>query len=79
MFIQGNMVLNMVLAVDKGIESKCMAMLWLVSYTFLLRVPSEALPMVKGDAVIADASCEQSVLYLANEVWLRPSGCIVCF
>ena len=78
MFIQGNMVLNMVLAVDKGLESKSMAMLWLVFYTFLLRVPSEALPMVKGDAVLADASCEQSVLFLENEVCLRPRCGVVC-
>lgn len=68
MFIQGNMVLNMILAVERGIETKGMAMLWLASYTFLLRVPSEALPMVKGDAVLADAACEQSVLFLEDSV-----------
>ena len=35
------MVVNMVWAVEKGNEELTLAMLWLVSYLFLLRVPSE--------------------------------------
>ena len=43
-------------------------MLFLVSYVFLLRVPSEALPMVTvGDGGI-DAHGEQSIIYLENDV-----------
>ena len=35
-------VLNMVWAAEKGNEDLVMSMLWLTSYEFLLRVPSEA-------------------------------------
>ena len=31
----------MILCVERGIEEKLFAMLWLVSYLYLLRVPSE--------------------------------------
>jgi hypothetical protein len=34
-------VTNMVLAVQRGLEDQTLSMLWLVSYTFLLRLPSE--------------------------------------
>ena len=37
-------VRNMVLAVNNGLETLQFAMLWLVSYTFLLRLPSEVSP-----------------------------------
>ena len=37
----------MILAVDRGLETQSFAMLWLVAYTFLLCVPSEALPIVR--------------------------------
>lgn len=58
------MVFNLVIStLDKNL-----AMLWLVSYTFLLRVPSEALPMAKGDADAAAAGTQQSVLFLENGV-----------
>ena len=58
------MVFNLVIStLDKNL-----AMLWLVSYTFLLRVPSEALPMAKGDADAAAAGNQQSVLFLENGV-----------
>ena len=54
------MVFNLVIStLDKNL-----AMLWLVSYTFLLRVPSEALPMAKGDADAAAAGTQQSVIFL---------------
>ena len=35
-------VVNMVLAVQRGLEDQAFAMLWLVSYLYLLRLPSEA-------------------------------------
>ena len=35
-------VSNMVLSVQRGLEDTTFAMLWLISYTFLLRLPSEA-------------------------------------
>ena len=38
----------MVDGVRKGLESKSFAMLWLAAYVFMLRVPSEALPMMRG-------------------------------
>ena len=60
MFIQRDIITNMVLAVNRGWESRNLAMLWLASYTFLLRVPSEALPMMKAGT--AQDACEQSVL-----------------
>ena len=41
LFIDKTYVTNMVLAVDKGGETLSMAMLWLMSYLFLLRLPSE--------------------------------------
>ena len=36
------MVRSMIVAVDTGLEDLTHAMLWLVAYSFLLRVPSEA-------------------------------------
>ena len=48
MFIQRQTVLNMVLAVGRGLEEQRYAMLWLAAYTFLLRVPSEGFPMCCG-------------------------------
>ena len=41
MFLQRTAVRNMVLATSKCVEELRFAMLWLVAYTFLLRVPSE--------------------------------------
>ena len=65
MFIQRSMMRNMVISVERNIETLQFAMLWLVSYTFLLRVPSEALPIVRGDASTPIDS--QAVLYLEDE------------
>ena len=48
MFIQRPLVMSIVLAVNSELVDMDMAMLWLLAYTFLLRVPSEALPMVRG-------------------------------
>ena len=65
MFLQRTMVRNIFLSVERGLETLDMAMLWLTSYLFLLRVPSEALPMVRGNSVWAQ--CNQSTLYLDEE------------
>jgi hypothetical protein len=66
MFIQRVMVHNLVLAVGDGRETLSYAMLWLAAYTFLLRVPSEALPMCRGgDGFNPEGA--QSVLWLADE------------
>lgn len=43
MFITKVMVTNIAFGVEKGIEDQKHAMLWLFSYLFLLRVPSEAI------------------------------------
>ena len=48
LFLQRSVVLNIVLAADRGIGSVEQAMLWLLAYQFLLRVPSEALPLCRG-------------------------------
>ena len=46
------------------------AMLWLVSYIFLLRVPSEALPMRRGGDGFIPPAREQSVLLLEDSATL---------
>ena len=65
MFIQRTMVRNMFLSAERGLLTVRMAMLWLASYLFLLRVPSEALPMIRGDSVLAQSN--QSTMYLDDE------------
>ena len=67
MFIQRAMVRNLVLAVERQLETEKFAMLWLVSYAFLLRIPSEALPMRRGGVDFAPAVNEQSVLHLDDD------------
>jgi len=69
MFIVRSMVLNMVLATGRGISQWKFAMLWLVSYVFLLRMPSEALPMARGgeagDEDVQSVLClRKGILYL---------------
>ena len=44
-----------------------MTMLWLVAYQFLLRVPSEALPMCRGDPCFNPPPAAQSVVYLDGQ------------
>jgi hypothetical protein len=56
-FLQRSTVFNM-LAVD----TEMLGMLWVASYVFLLRVPSEALPMAKGGEGVVG----QSVLSLVD-------------
>ena len=63
MFIQSSMVRNLV-ARATDINS---AMLWLASYVFLLRVPSEALPMARGEYLDTSLASQQSVLYLDSD------------
>ena len=46
-FIQHCMLKNMIRATEKGLEAEAFAMLCLFYYLFLLRVPSEALPVVR--------------------------------
>ena len=47
----------MVLAVQRGLEDTGFAMLWLISYTFLLRLPSEMSACVLGYHA-GDALCD---------------------
>ena len=65
MHIQKSMLRNMLLAVDLGAETRSFAMLWLTAYIFLLRLPSEALPMEKGDGYASVDT--KSVLHLKDE------------
>ena len=66
-FIQHCLVRNMVSSASSLHLSHehGMAMLWLASYSFLLRVPSEALPMMRGGPGVD--SNAQSVLLLDHE------------
>ena len=67
MFIQRYLMRNMVLAVSRGLETARFAMLWIAAYWFLLRVPSEALPMQRGEDESPGAADAQSILYLHSE------------
>ncbi len=49
MFLQRSVTRNLVIAVERGLEEQRYAMLWLITYTFLLRLPSEALPVARED------------------------------
>ena len=53
------------------LETSTFANLWLMTYAFLLRMPSEALPMARGD--VSQPLDEQSVFYLkdSNTVCLK--------
>ena len=65
MFIQRTIMRNMVISVERELETMEYARLWLVAYTFLLRVPSEALPITRGD--VNTLMVGQAVIYLENE------------
>ena len=55
-------VMNMVLAVSRQLEQLNFAMLWLVSYTWLLRLPSEVCVLVSMFApVLLPQLCEQAL------------------
>ena len=60
------MVRNLLLAAERDIGTERMAYLFLVSYLFLLRVPSEALPMQRGGDIGSHDRAAQSVLYLED-------------
>ena len=55
---------QLVATAAESADAKRFAMLWLASYIFLLRVPSEALPMRRGGADFLAAADEQSLLFL---------------
>lgn len=85
MFLQRLVVANLVLSPGNQAEALSFSMLWLISYTFLLRVPSEALPICKCDSSV-DYNNEQAALYIENgrTLCLRlksrknaPRGCIL--
>jgi len=68
MFLQHNMISAMferVYTADR-LALEHVAMLFLVTYTFLLRLPSEALPIVRGSVGVANN--EQSCLYLSGDL-----------
>lgn len=71
LFIDKVCVTNMVMAVARELEEQKFAMLWLLSYTFLLRLPSEALPTCKGTPETAEVSEQQAVIWR--------DGDFVCF
>ena len=72
MFIDRVMVNNMVRAVQRGWEDKPGAALWLTSYLFLLRVPSEALPACKGSPDNPDVAEKQTLIWReGDDVCLR--------
>ena len=68
MFLQHTMVSAMFERVytEDRLELEHVAMPFLVTYTFLLRLPSEALPIVRGSAGVANN--EQSCLYLSGDL-----------
>ena len=67
MFIQQALLYRMVFAIDRGQEDQHFGMLWLAAYVFLLRVPSEALPMCRGGDGFDPVVPEQSLLYMEND------------
>ena len=79
MFIQHEIVLNLMSAARRGCIERRSAMLWLMAYTFLLRVPSEALPMCRGG--VGQNTCNQeaqSCIYLDNDELCLHLRCRVC-
>ena len=72
LFLQKSVVRNLVRTGQAGVlETSTFANLWLMTYAFLLRMPSEALPMARGD--VSQPLDEQSVFYLkdSNTVCLK--------
>ena len=66
-----HILFNMVCAVAKEMEELKFAMLWLLSYLFLLRVPSEALPTCKARPDSEGAELMQSLIWR--------DGDLICF
>jgi len=75
LFLQRPVVMNLIRAVDREIGSRSLAMLWLAAYAFLLRVPSEGLPIKKGREDVPPGPDDHSVIWLAQNgdvvLWLR--------
>ena len=66
MFARKQLVSRIVAAVGQQLEELSWAMLWLLSYTFLLRVPSEALHVCKGCPSDAALSNKQTLIWLED-------------
>jgi len=64
MFIQRALVRKLIAGPYESPDALRFAMLWLVSYVFLLRVPSEAFGMKRGGGDFTPSPIEQSVLSL---------------
>ena len=64
MFIQRPMVGALVDLAERGQACTGDVMLWLFAYTFMLRVPSEALPAMRGGEGLEHAVDEQAVIWL---------------
>ena len=65
LWIQREVVGRMHLAISAGFESSTVVMLFLASYVFLLRLPSDALPMVRGGDGLSEHG-QQSVVSLID-------------
>ena len=74
MFIQRPLVKRLIATAHESPDAMSFAMLWLAAYVFLLRVPSEALDMMRGGGDFIAKPDEQSVLFLnecTGELCLR--------
>lgn len=72
MFINKSLVSDMVLSVQRGWEDINGAALWLTSYIFLLRLPSEALPACRGSPDNSALADKQTLIWKdGNEICLR--------
>ena len=68
MFLQAVVVRNIVIAVDRfKIGTRRLAMLWLVSYQYLLRVPSEALKLCRGEPGYTSPAGASGMIYLDDD------------
>ena len=85
LFLQRLIVSNLVLSPGSQAGAFSFSILWLVSYTFLLRVPSEAMPICKCDSSV-EHSEEHAALYIEHgrALCLRlksrknaPRGCVL--
>jgi len=72
MFIDRVMLCNMVNAVKQGWEDIRMASLWLITYIFLLRMPSEALLACKGNPSDSGTETQQTLVWReGDEICVR--------
>ena len=75
MFIQKAMVFNMVAVASLQPSSMCHAKLWVAAYVFLLRVPSEALPMMRGPCHLLRRSGSCVIVHICLTCGRRPGYC----